>query len=152
MRYEYSYSNSVAELIFDKISSYCEQIQICGSVRRQKQDNGDIDMVIVIGDRNNLCKNLRDIGFKIYPTLAKKNGNDIPVSIYFSELRYFGSMVLHFTGSNDFNDVMRKKAKDLGMVLTQFGLFKDEKLVSARYERDMFTELGMEYIDPVDRN
>jgi DNA polymerase/3'-5' exonuclease PolX len=149
-RFKYDDSIKVANEVVCEISQFCKFVQICGSVRRKKRDNGDIDIVIVPDDFVLLSQRLMDIGFKVYPTLAKRDF-DISISIYFSELKYYGSMVLHFTGSNEFNRVMRDKANHLGMVLTQFGLYKDGDEIICKDEIDIFKELHMEYVDPINR-
>jgi DNA polymerase/3'-5' exonuclease PolX len=58
-------------------------------------------------------------------------------------------MLLYSTGSKEFNVMMRGKAKKLGYLLNQKGLFKDGKLVpDLKTELDYFKILDLEYKEP----
>jgi len=58
-------------------------------------------------------------------------------------------MLLYSTGSKEFNVSMRSKAKKLGYLLNQKGLFKDgEKVPNLKTEKDYFDILQMEYKEP----
>ena len=61
-------------------------------------------------------------------------------------------MLLYSTGSKEFNIVMRGKAKKLGYLLNQKGLFKKgEKVDNLTSEKDYFDILGMAYQEPRER-
>jgi DNA polymerase/3'-5' exonuclease PolX len=61
-------------------------------------------------------------------------------------------MMLYSTGSKEFNVGMRGKAKKLGYLLNQKGLFKDgKKIENLDTEEDYFNILDMEYKEPKDR-
>lgn len=64
------------------------------------------------------------------------------------------SMMLYATGSKGFNIIMRKKAKEMKMLLNQDGLFDREtnKPIPTANEHDIFETLGMDYKEPWERN
>lgn len=46
-RYSYGEAHTVAESIMEMLYSRCEQIKIAGSLRRQKQEVGDIELLFI---------------------------------------------------------------------------------------------------------
>lgn len=59
------------------------------------------------------------------------------------------AMLLYSTGSKEFNITMRAKAKKLGYLLNQKGLFKNgERVPDLKKEKDYFDILKMDYKDP----
>lgn len=68
-----------------------------------------------------------------------KDGNSYPYEL------------LYFTGSEQFNLEMRQAAKEKGMLLNQYGLYKSDMLIQAKDEKEIFKHLGMNYIAPEDR-
>ncbi len=64
------------------------------------------------------------------------------------------SMMLYATGSKGFNIIMRKKAKEMKMLLNQDGLFDREtnKPIPTSNEHDIFETLNMDYKEPWERN
>jgi len=60
--------------------------------------------------------------------------------------------LLYLTGSKDNNVEMRAKAKSLGLLLNQNGLFmKNKKRISVKSEEDVYKKLGMVYRHPHNR-
>jgi DNA polymerase (family 10) len=56
--------------------------------------------------------------------------------------------LLYFTGSKEHNTALRGIAKDKGLKLNEYGLFRGEKLIPCQDEADIYKALGMEYIPP----
>ncbi len=57
--------------------------------------------------------------------------------------------LLYFTGSQQLNLDMRSRAKELNMILNQRGLFtKKGKLIKVNSEKEIFEQLGMNYLAP----
>lgn len=132
-------------------------IIVTGSIRRQKATVKDIDMVFA-GSQEDIAKG-RETFLKLpwdYVELAGdtritavKDGYGI--DIRFVSKDQYGSTVLYFTGSGQFNVQMRIKAKEMGYKLNEYGLFKDDTLIASKREEDIFTALGMTYVPPEQR-
>ncbi|MDD3985826.1 MAG: DNA polymerase III, partial [Methanobacterium sp.] len=60
----------------------------------------------------------------------------------------FGSALLYFTGSKETNIALRRIAINKKLKLSEYGVFKDQKLIAGTREEDVFKSLGMEYIEP----
>ena len=150
---------------------------ICGSYRRLKNKSGDIDLLIVHPDIKTL-KKLKSSKVNYLHLLIKSLKNDKfivddmtdknPVNKYMGfckyknnpvrriDIRYipyesYYAALLYFTGSGDFNKVMRMKAISLGYKLNEYGIYKNGKRIKVESEKDIFDELGMEYVKPENR-
>ena len=148
---------------------------ICGSYRRLKMTANDIDMLIVHPklktkkDVENskinylktfieeLIKNkfivdsLTDIDVPTkYMGLCQLGNNPIRrIDIRFIPYESYYYAMLYFTGSKDFNKKMRMVAINLNYTLNEYGLYdKNNKMLHAKSEKDIFEYLGMEYVDP----
>jgi DNA polymerase/3'-5' exonuclease PolX len=77
--------------------------------------------------------------------------NGVTFNVYQARKEAKGAMVLFLTGSKEFNIMMRGKAKEMGLKLNQYGLWQGERLIAARTERQIFAELGINYVSPRDR-
>lgn len=60
----------------------------------------------------------------------------------------FYTALMHFTGSGDFNQMMRVHAKNLDMKLNEYGLFKKGKRIDIKSETDIFNNMLLKYVPP----
>ena len=60
----------------------------------------------------------------------------------------FWSGVHYFTGSKDHSVELRKIAIKKGMKLSEYGLFKGEKIIARKSEEEIYQKLGMQYVPP----
>ena len=147
-------------------------ITICGSYRRELPTSSDIDVLLtgtnLINDDldsnilSSYVKCLHDHNFLLdditnkniqtkYMGFCKYKSNSIrridirliPISSYFPALMYF-------TGSYEFNQMIRAHAKKLGYKLNEYGLYKLDDLspITILSEQDIFKILQMHYIEP----
>lgn len=133
--------------------------EVAGSFRRGAPTVGDLD-ILVTGDLDNVTlekavrKEFSDItilgsgetkiSFVIFP-------NNLQVDIRFLPKESYGAALLYFTGSKDFNVMMRKKAIEQGYLLNEYGLFKDGEYTVGKTEKEVFEALGMKYVEPAKR-
>jgi DNA polymerase (family 10) len=75
------------------------------------------------------------------------------LDIEFVKEEEFYSCLLYFTGSKDFNIAMRSRAKKMGMILNQHGLFdlKTRCRYVTKKEEDIFDKLNLVFVPPKDR-
>ena len=64
----------------------------------------------------------------------------------------YGSALQYFTGSKDFNLIMRNNAKKLGYKLNEYGIYKGTKEIYVESEKEIFDLLEMKYLEPQERN
>jgi DNA polymerase (family 10) len=133
--------------------------EAAGSFRRKETTVGDLD-ILVTGDLDNektlklIRKEFTDItilgsgetkiSFVIFP-------QNLQVDIRFLPQESYGAALLYFTGSKDYNVMMRKKAIELGYLLNEYALFKDGEYYKGATEEEVFEALGMKYVEPSKR-
>jgi DNA polymerase (family 10) len=124
---------------------------VCGSIRREKPEVGDID-VVVIGNLDRL--KAPGLPWRYVDGGAKKctlEYHGRQVNILSTNLVSREAAVLYFTGNATFNLIMRRKAKAHGWKLNEYGLWDGERAV-ARSEADIMAALGLAWHEPRDRS
>ncbi|HPP66885.1 MAG TPA: DNA polymerase/3'-5' exonuclease PolX, partial [bacterium] len=141
--------------IVEYMRSLCEKISPCGSLRRMKETIGDIDI---------LCASLHSSDviqrFIEYPdTLNVLVKGDTKGSIIVKEkslqvdLRVvepdsYGAALQYFTGSKQHNIRLRLLAKEKGLKINEYGVFKDDKKIAGKTEEEVYHTFNMPVIPP----
>jgi DNA polymerase (family 10) len=131
-----------------------ETVEIAGSIRRRKESVGDIDLLVISSDSQQVMDyfvNLpmvEDLVVKgpLKTTFRLKNGMDCDLRVFNRDI--FGAALMYFTGSRELNVEMRKIAISHNMKLSEWGLFQEDTVVAGKTEEDVFHALGMQYIPP----
>ncbi len=157
-------------------------LMFVGSFRRKKPFSSDIDLMLTSStskassieskeqktDFDDLLKCFAKLSdrFLIYAEgpdkisliadfsrLTKKKDNKMKVDIFRTVKSNKLPYLLYSTGSKENNVAMRGKAKRMGLLLNQNGLFKGEKRIDEKFtsEKDYYDALGMPYKTPEER-
>ena len=83
-----------------------------------------------------------------------KNNPVRRIDIRMIGIESFFPALVYFTGSYELNQKMRKLAKEQGYKLNEYGLYdmNTNKKITILTEEMLFEKLGMNYIEPIDRN
>jgi DNA polymerase (family 10) len=154
-------TNAEAHKLFESIvhvnelGSKADKILLCGSARRGKPMTGDLDIVFIDNEKEEVKSWLLD-SFG-----TKKNGNHqntalfkgVQVEFYEATQETWGTCTLMWTGSKWNNIKLRKAAKARGLKLSQHGLFDEQgtNLAADKSEEQMFGLLGFDYLEPQKR-
>ncbi|WP_231551404.1 DNA polymerase/3'-5' exonuclease PolX [Methanobacterium sp. SMA-27] len=134
---------------------YVERVEIAGSIRRRKETVGDIDILVTTNQPLEVMAYftgmdmVRDVvvsGPSKSTVRLKENGIDVDLRVFDDES--FGSALMYFTGSKETNVALRRIAISKGLKLSEYGVFRGQKLVAGNTEEDVFKSFGMEYIEP----
>jgi DNA polymerase (family 10) len=60
----------------------------------------------------------------------------------------YGAALQYFTGSKAHNIKLRSMAKEKGLKISEYGVFKGEKKIAGREEEDVYRALGLPWIPP----
>lgn len=139
---------------------YCRKVAVAGSIRRQKPEVKDIDIVLIpkptLGAWNQailqLQRHLRAKVLKQGQKYCQLQIGGVNVDLYNATEENWGSILLQRTGPWQFNEKLAKRAKRMGMRWTAQGIIKDSKVVAGKTEEEIFQALEMEYITPEDRD
>lgn len=137
---------------FHKAGVVCE---LGGSMRRHAEMVGDIDIVVQADSLDSIelpewLDYVRS-GEKAAHGEMELYGQTLGVDIWCATPNQWGAFLWYITGSKELNVIMRQKAKAQGMKLSQFGLFVDGVQIDNGTERGVSEALGMDWIEPVDR-
>lgn len=164
-RIERSEMNIIRTKIGSLLDPYNILWTIAGSYRREEPTSGDIDILVQARpdvDMNDLITLLSPI---LPTTLAQ--GDTKFMGIIQIGPEYYGHRVdirlipgksypaalMYFTGSQRFNILMRARAKEKGMVLNEYGLYRigTDVHIPINSEVDIFNNLSVKYLHPHER-
>jgi DNA polymerase/3'-5' exonuclease PolX len=125
----------------------------------KKDDTNHLELVInklkekikLNSDKPLLIDDITDKNFETkYMGFSKYKENPVRrIDVRFVNFDSFYSALLYFTGSADLNKKMRSIAKNKGLKLSEYGLFKaDGTKLKIKSEEDFFKALDMDYIEP----
>ena len=147
----------VAPVAVDLVQFFTEQGLVCdvgGSFRRRADQVGDLDIVVQTDSLSEIV--LPDIYFERLGEQASHgtidlNSQPFGVDIWCATPNQWGAFLWYITGSKELNILMRQKAKAQGLKLSQFGLFDGAVQVDDGTEIGVASALGMDWIEPADR-
>lgn len=141
-----------------------EQISVAGSYRRSLETIGDID--VLIGARQEVAESLFDVFTSDEGVIDILGRGETKSSVRTTEGRQvdlrivkpeqFPAALMYFTGSKEHNVALRQRARDRGMALNEYGLFKlnpegqtdFDQPVEYASEADIYHKLGMSWVPP----
>ena len=82
--------------------------------------------------------------------LKMKNSIARRIDILYTSSREFPFAMLYFTGDFDINIEMRKRAQELGYILSEYGLQRvlDKEFLYLSTEKEIFNFLGYKFLQP----
>jgi DNA polymerase (family 10) len=144
------------KLVMERLKKQKEikEISVAGSVRRQKETIGDIDILVVSENPKKTADffvKLHDVE-KVWAEGATqcsvrfKEGFDVDLRMV--PVKSFGSALQYFTGSKEHNIATRKIAIEKGLKLNEYGIFKGDKMIAGKTETEVYLALGLPFIAP----
>lgn len=148
----YELANQVVEAL--KKSGAAERVSVAGSLRRKKEVVKDMDILASSAD----SKSIMDVFTGLYVVKQVMSAGDTKSSVVLTnginaDLRVvhdreYPYALHHFTGSKEHNTALRHRAKQMGIKMNEYGLFKGEESIQCHDEMDIFEVLGLKYIPP----
>ncbi len=150
----------IAEPIADEVieamkeSSSMTTAEAVGSLRRQKETIGDIDLVAASE------KPKEALRFVLNQPFVKRVVNqgdtkatfihqgDCQIDVEMLPPKNYGSLLQHFTGSKEHNIHLRTYAESKNMSISEYGIKKGGKLIACAKEEEVYRHLGMPWIPP----
>jgi DNA polymerase (family 10) len=106
------------------------QMEVAGSYRRGRETIGDLDLLVDAGDANDVMNQLAR--FEELATVIGRGetkmsirlGRGLQIDLRVVPAKSFGAALQYFTGSKDHNVVLRGMAKDRGLRINEYGVFR----------------------------
>jgi len=131
-----------------------KKIEWAGSLRRMKENIGDIDILATGPDKEKILQVFTHLP-EVKEVLASgetkasvivEGGTQIDLRGV--EEDSYGAALQYFTGSKGHNIHLRGIAKAKGIKINEYGAFKGEKKIAGKEEKDIYRSLGMDWIEP----
>ena len=135
--------------------------EVVGSVRRRKETIGDIDILVISEDQHRMkimdyftsldgIKEILVKGPKKSSIILKVDGNERQVDLRIFKKDEWGAALQYFTGSKQHNVHLREIAKEEGLKVNEYGVYKvdtDEK-IAGETEEGVYEAVGMQWVPP----
>ena len=129
-----------------------ERIEVAGSYRRRRETVGDLDL-LVIGTSPERVTRL----FLAFPDVARALGsgetragvvlrNGLQVDLRVVPENSYGAALIYFTGSKAHCVHLRRMAQMRGLLLNEYGLFRNDDALAGETEGEIYQALGLRWI------
>src|SRR3989339_518419 len=160
-RIEWKVAKDLADRVCKELEPWCERIVVAGSIRRMKPIVGDIDLIAKTKQeytREFVMQKFCVLGEQIIMSgIVKssivKEGKQIDLNLLLSNNNCSGAFILHHTGGWISNMKLRQVAKNKGLMLSQYGVFKvspdgTQEFIAGETEESVYKVLGLPYVIP----
>ncbi len=130
-----------------------QQVIAAGSLRRKKETVRDIDILVSSAkpEVSAVFTGLPEVKQVLVSGPTKSSiltDQNIQVDLRVVKPVSFGAALLYFTGSKEHNIKLRREAIQNGLKLNEYGVFKNDKCIAGKTEKDIFNALKLSYIPP----
>ncbi|WP_069132273.1 DNA polymerase/3'-5' exonuclease PolX [Rhodohalobacter halophilus] len=159
----------IAEPVFEFVKNLegVQQCEIAGSLRRSRETIGDIDILVAAKpeDAESIFDQFvnHELVVEVLgrgdtkSSVRTENGRQVDLRIVKPE--EYPAALMYFTGSKEHNIVMRQRARERGMALNEYGLFKlndqndtdFDQPVKTSSEEEIYEKLGLNFVPPEHR-
>jgi len=157
-RFILGYIEPLAQEIKGRIASLksVKKVEIAGSFRRRKETVGDLDFLIISDKPEEVMDfvvsmpEVEDVVAKGKTKSAVRLKDGLQIDFRVLADDEFGSALQYFSGSKEHNIVLRRMANSKGLTLSEYGLFtiKGKRWVAGKSEKEIYSKLGLDYIEP----
>lgn len=135
-----------------------EQLEVAGSYRRGRETVGDLDLLVVsskvdeVMDRLGAFPNAETVVGRGPTKMTIRLASGLQIDMRVVPARSFGAALVYFTGSKQHNIVLRGMAKDRGLKINEYGVFRvkgeKETFVAGHTEKAVYETLLLAWIPP----
>lgn len=158
---QYQIAKKIADKYVEFLSPYCERIEIGGSLRRKKENVGDIEIISIPSEINgnrfpefiNFVNNLTKVrGEPTGKYTQRMLPEGIALDLFMASENNWGMIFPMRTGSRDFSHY-KLACRWVAMGYKSIGgcLHKGNEVICFREEQDLFDFLGIEFVLPEKR-
>lgn len=131
-----------------------KKIDPAGSLRRMKETVRDIDILISSGKPEDVMSmftalpDVKEVTVKGPAKSSVLTKDNVQIDVRVVDEASYGAALMYFTGSKEHNVKLRQIAIKNGLKLNEYGLFKGEKMIAGKTEKEIYKALGISYIEP----
>ena len=131
-----------------------KDVVMAGSYRRRRETVGDLDILVTATGNSRVMD--RFTGYdeveevisrgETRSTVRLRSGMQVDLRVV-RQVSY-GAALLYFTGSKAHNIAVRKLGTGKGYKINEYGVFRGEKRVAGRTEKEVYARVGLPFIPP----
>jgi len=130
------------------------EVALAGSFRRGRETVGDLDLLVTsdapeeVFDAFSRLPGVREIRLRgpTKETVVLDGGLQVDLRVVAPEA--FGAALQYFTGSKDHNVRLRSRAREHGLKVNEYGVYRGEARIAGRTEEEVYGALGLALIPP----
>jgi len=164
-----SVAQKISEAVVAGIAPWCDRVAVAGSVRRQRPECGDIDIVALPKNNTDAIAAIKARCLERGRPIADGHQNFIfnlddgtQVDIFFAHHREdmlfavepanWGTMLLCRTGSKQHNIYLADRARKMGLHWAVYrGLMDGAEVIVSETEEEIFDKLQLKFREPTQR-
>jgi DNA polymerase (family 10) len=134
-----------------------EEVVAAGSYRRRRATVGDLDLLVVCGDRESVMERLVDYDEVVdvasqgetRSTVRLRGGLQVDLRAVAADS--YGAALHYFTGSKEHNIACRQRGVERGLKINEYGVFEadeEEQQVAGATEEEIYETIEMAYVPP----
>ncbi len=130
------------------------EVAVAGSFRRCRETVGDLDILATsdepekVFDRFSHLPEVATVRLRGSTKETVELRGGLQVDLRVVEPEAFGAALQYFTGSKDHNVRLRSLAREKGLKINEYGVFRGEERVGGRTEEEVYRLLGLDWIPP----
>jgi len=130
------------------------EVVVAGSYRRRKETVGDLDILVTCKKGSPVMARFVDYDDvhevishgTTRSTVMLQSGLQVDLRLV-AQISY-GAALYYFTGSKAHNVAVRTIAVKKGLKINEYGVFKGQRRVAGKTEKEIFQAVGLRYIEP----
>ena len=159
----------ISEPVFEFVKNLAgvQQCEIAGSLRRSRETIGDVDVLVAANSEDAEAIFDQFVNYELVvevlgrgdtkSSVRTENGRQVDLRIV--KPQQFPAALMYFTGSKEHNIVLRQRARERGMALNEYGLFRlndqnetdFDQPVKTSSEEEIYQKLGLNFVPPEHR-
>lgn len=155
-RYELAGAEDVARAYVRYLQSVdgVKRVTVAGSFRRRKETVGDLDILVTCKKSSPVMQRFVEYDEvdavvsqgTTRSTVLLRSGLQVDLRVV-PQVSY-GAALYYFTGSKAHNIAVRTIAVKKNLKINEYGVFKGERRIAGRTEKEVFEAVGLRYIEP----
>lgn len=135
-----------------------KKLELAGSYRRGKETVGDLDVLVDASDFNSVMdhfgrfEEVADVIARGETKMSVRTHGGFQIDLRVVPTRAFGAALQYFTGSKEHNVVLRGLARQRGLKVNEYGVFKvdgdREEYVAGATEEEVYAALDLPLFPP----
>ncbi len=131
-----------------------EKLEWAGSYRRGKDTVGDLDLLVVAGDSAAVMDHfadfhdIRQVLLRGDTKMSVRLATGLQIDLRVVPAESFGAALQYFTGSKAHNVVLRGMAKNRGLKINEYGVFRGPTRLAGATEEEVYAALQLPCFPP----